>query len=230
MPDHPPGPEWKRMSFKGNKVWVALEPSGAFLENNGKVKIKYNLKQDYEYWVPRNSVLPEEQAVSKKKAPNKKIVGIKPRSLKPEPSGSAHSDAAGSSIVIYTDGASSGNPGPAGIGVVMLYGKHEKEISEPIGIATNNQAELTAILRALQEVKRRDLPVRLHSDSSYCLGLLTKGWKPQANQEIVRRIKELMADYSDLELIKVRGHSGIQGNERADALATQAAASVAEVK
>ncbi|MBF0259666.1 MAG: ribonuclease HI [Desulfamplus sp.] len=125
-------------------------------------------------------------------------------------------------IIIYTDGASSGNPGPGGIGVFLKFREHEKEISESIGHTTNNIAELTAIQRALLELKRYDLPVRLYTDSSYALGILTKGWKASKNQELVADIRRLTGKFMDLRIIKTKGHSGIEGNERADKLATQA--------
>ena len=212
---------WKRMSFKGNKVWAALGADGNLAERNGKTRIKYNRSQSHEYQVPTAALKPEDQAVpagSRKKPPAEP----KPakRSLVPRtgvPSGS------GPVVTIYTDGASSGNPGPAGIGVVLTFGDHRKEISEPLGIATNNQAELTAILRALTELKRRDLPAILHTDSSYRLGLLTQGWKPRANQELVARIRDLIGEFREIEFVKVKGHAGVPENERADALATRAA-------
>ncbi|MCD4677736.1 MAG: ribonuclease HI, partial [Desulfobacula sp.] len=125
-------------------------------------------------------------------------------------------------IKIYTDGASSGNPGPSGIGILFIYGKNKKEISKYIGQKTNNIAELTAIKVALEELKRFDLPVRIFSDSSYSIGLLTKNWKPKKNQELVAVIKTLMGKFSDLTFIKVKGHSGIKENEVADFLATSA--------
>ncbi|OGR09781.1 MAG: hypothetical protein A2277_11095 [Desulfobacterales bacterium RIFOXYA12_FULL_46_15] len=125
-------------------------------------------------------------------------------------------------IKIYTDGASSGNPGPAGIGVVLIYGDKKKEISSFIGSATNNIAELAAIKAGLEKLKRFDLPVRIFSDSSYAVGLLTKGWKAKANQELVFEIRSLMKNFSDLAFIKVKGHSGIKENEVADFLATSA--------
>ncbi|MCF6246239.1 MAG: ribonuclease HI, partial [Desulfobacula sp.] len=125
-------------------------------------------------------------------------------------------------IKIYTDGASSGNPGPAGIGALLMYKKSRKEISQYIGKTTNNIAELTAIKVALQKLKRNDLPIRLFSDSSYAIGLLTKGWKPKTNQELIYEIKQLTAQFSDLKFIKVKGHSGIKENEVADYLATSA--------
>ena len=125
-------------------------------------------------------------------------------------------------IKVYTDGASSGNPGPSGIGVLFLYGENRKEISFFIGRATNNKAELTAIKVGLEELKRFDLPVRVFSDSSYAIGLLAKGWKAKANQDLVFEIRSLMTKFSDLSFIKVKGHSGIKENEVADFLATSA--------
>jgi ribonuclease HI len=132
-----------------------------------------------------------------------------------------HGNAA-QTIHLYTDGASSGNPGPAGIGIFLRYGIHEKEISQYIGMATNNIAELEAIRVGLSEIKNRALPVRVYTDSSYALGLLTRGWKPKKNQDLVKSIQKLMKTFRDLRFIKVRGHSGNEGNTRADRLATGA--------
>ena len=134
-------------------------------------------------------------------------------------------DDALNAISIYTDGASSGNPGPSGIGVLMQYGDKEREISKYIGIATNNIAELTAVQAALMSLKRNDLPVRIYTDSSYVCGLLISGWKAQKNVALVQAIKQLMTRFTNLKIIKVKGHSGIMGNEKADQLATSAIAS-----
>ena len=125
-------------------------------------------------------------------------------------------------IHVYTDGASSGNPGPAGIGVFLQYGGHQKEISHYIGIATNNIAELEAIRTGLSEIRNPGLPVRVYTDSRYALGLLTQGWKPKKNQNIVKSILELMKTFKDLQFVKVEGHAGNEGNEMADRLATGA--------
>jgi ribonuclease HI len=124
-------------------------------------------------------------------------------------------------IIVYTDGACSGNPGPAGLGVVILDGGKRRELSEYLGVGTNNIAELMAIVRALEEVPR-DRTIVLHSDSSYSLGLLGKGWKAKANQEIVERMRTLARDFADLRLVKVDGHAGVPENERADELARTA--------
>jgi ribonuclease HI len=108
-----------------------------------------------------------------------------------------------------------------GIGVVMIDGKERKELSEFIGEGTNNIAELTAIVRAL-EISPRDRTVVLHADSAYALGLLGKGWKAKANQALVEKMRALAREFKDLRLVKVQGHAGVSENERADQLATGA--------
>lgn len=218
---------WKRMSFKGNKVWAAVSDTEELRVDQGKVRIKYSLNQEYEYRVSPDSLGPESEAVAKQKSKKakkaKKAKINEPRSFLPQkdPAPPAVEVPPGV-IVIYTDGASSGNPGPAGIGALLLFGSHEKELSESIGIATNNIAELTAIKRGLEELKRTDLPVEIHTDSSYCIGVLTKGWKPNMNSELIHEIQALMNRFEHIKLIKTKGHSGIPGNERADSLATGA--------
>ena len=124
-------------------------------------------------------------------------------------------------VEVWTDGACSGNPGPAGIGVVILDGGKRRELSEYLGMGTNNIAELMAIVRALEEVPR-ERTIVLHADSSYALGLLGKGWKAKANQELVERMRKLARDFHDLRLVKVDGHAGVAENERADELARTA--------
>ncbi|MBA3035720.1 MAG: ribonuclease HI [Desulfobacterium sp.] len=125
-------------------------------------------------------------------------------------------------ICIYTDGASSGNPGPSGIGVFFRFGEHEKQISKYIGIATNNIAELEAIRAALTELKTTRKPVRIFTDSSYSYGVLSLNWKPKKNIELINSIKIIMKNYDDIKLIKVKGHAGHKENELADFLATKA--------
>jgi ribonuclease HI len=216
--------KWKRMSFKGNKVWAEIDESGNLKVKNGKVLIKYNLKQNYQYLVKTENLLPESQAV-----PGSKSSTRRSASKKFEKKGnSSDSDSdmdknlPDKCIRIYTDGASSGNPGPAGIGILLIYGENRKEISSFIGRATNNIAELTAVKVALQTVKKFELPVRIFSDSSYVIGVLTKNWKAKANQELIMEIKKLMRNFQDISFIKVKGHAGIKENEVADFLATSA--------
>ena len=136
------------------------------------------------------------------------------------------SEAAGDAIIIYTDGgARPTNPGPMGIGVVVLDGEARNEISEFLGHGTNNIAELTAIMRALQslDAKSKKREIRIHTDSNYALGLLTKGWKAKKNQELVAELRAYAGEFPRLRMIKVKAHVGIPENERADELATEAA-------
>jgi ribonuclease HI len=131
---------------------------------------------------------------------------------------------AGSPVIVYTDGACTGNPGPMGIGVVIMDGKERTEISEYLGTGTNNIAELTAIKRALEALPDADRKrlVKIHTDSSYAIGLLTKNWKAKANTELIAELRELAGRFPKLQMIKVKGHSGIPENERADTLAVDA--------
>ena len=219
----PENVEWKRMRFKKNKVWLATNPDGSPLLKNDKVLIKYQLKQDYEYWVKPGSVkqleptsaTPEESTKSRisESGQQKKTKRI---TAKP----TANDDV--ETIRIFTDGASSGNPGPAGIGVLLRYREYIKEISENIGVATNNAAELKAVEAGLAAVKKSDLPVRIFTDSSYVYGVLVLNWKAYKNQAQIESLRKTISQFADLKIVKVKGHAGLEGNERADFLATSA--------
>lgn len=208
------GTAWIRMRFKKNKVWVEADASGGLLQRDGRVRIKYQLDQPHEYRVKRHDVRSLDEGPVEAPLPPTphSAEGAKP-----------FADPPGSRIVhIYTDGASSGNPGPAGIGVVLQYGAQRKEISAYIGEATNNIAELLAIQKGLAAVRNTRLPVRVYTDSSYAFGVLSLNWKPKKNVEIISAIRQQMAAFDDLKLIKVRGHHGVVENECADKLATSA--------
>ena len=137
-------------------------------------------------------------------------------------------------LEIWTDGACKGNPGPGGWGVLMRYGEHIKELFGGEVQTTNNRMELTAVIRALEAVKK-PCPVRLHLDSSYVKDGITKwihNWKQRAwttaagspvkNADLWQRLDQLVSSYqdsADIDWIWVKGHAGIAGNERADELA-----------
>jgi ribonuclease HI len=217
---------WKRMQFKKNKVWLATDRDQRPVVKNGRVLIKYQLGQDYEYWVNPKNIKPIDSVDSQTKRSRDKKSAEKPpkkRKTRPKteaepPDSSKYKDC----ICIYTDGASSGNPGPSGIGIVLRFGKHEKEISKYIGIATNNIAELEAIRTGLLAIKDTRLPVRIFTDSGYAYGILTLGWRARKNQDIIKSIKNNLSKFNDLKFIKVKGHAGHEGNEKADFLATSA--------
>lgn len=218
--------DWKRMRFKKNKVWLAIDQNGTALVKNGKVLIKYQLDQTHKYWVHQKHVVPIESTTSESvRDKGEETENAKTLSKNQESKlihEKAFSDDAGDAIYVYTDGASSGNPGPSGIGIVLRYGSHEKEISKYIGISTNNIAELMAIRESLLQLKQTKLPVRIFTDSSYAHGVLSLDWKAKKNRSIIRSIKKVMSTLRDVKIIKIKGHAGIEGNERADVLATSA--------
>jgi len=208
------------MQFKGNKVWMAVDEQAHPLLQKGKVLVKYQLEQPHEYWVHPSSVVAVGTPETAANVPAEKKAKAKASSTKILPA--VTPEACAEAICIYTDGACSGNPGPAGIGIVLRYKEKQKEISRALGTATNNIAELEAIRVGLLAVKNRKLPVILFSDSSYALGLLSQGWKAKKNMELVDEIRRLAATFPKLRFVKVKGHAGHPDNERADQLAVQA--------
>ncbi len=124
-------------------------------------------------------------------------------------------------VLGYCDGACSGNPGPAGVGAVLLWDDERHVLSEYLGRATNNIAELTAIERIVHRAPR-GRPLHVYTDSTYSIGVLTGGWRAKKNQELVARVKRALAEHGEVELHHVRGHAGAELNELADQLAVQA--------
>jgi ribonuclease HI len=127
-------------------------------------------------------------------------------------------------ILAFTDGACTGNPGPAGSGaVVKLPDGRVFERHRACGWATNNVGELTAVLLALELLTEAGVdvaaPVALFTDSEYTLGVLTKGWKAKANAELIADIKGRLRPWRQLSVEWVAGHVGVAENERADILA-----------
>lgn len=138
-----------------------------------------------------------------------------------------------SEVLIYTDGACRGNPGPGGWAAILSAGEHCKELIGAEADTTNNRMELTAVIRALQALKR-PARVRLCTDSTYVLRGATEwmpnwkqrqwrtaGRKPVKNQELWQELDTAMADH-EIEWVWVKGHTGDPGNERADELANHA--------
>jgi ribonuclease HI len=130
-------------------------------------------------------------------------------------------------VIAYTDGACSGNPGPMGAGALLILSDQSrvKQISRPLGAGTNNIAELQAISLALSAIKphtRSTVHMTIRTDSQYCIGVLSKGWKISANPGLVMAIKELIGQFARVELEKVKAHSTDEYNIWADNLAQQA--------
>jgi ribonuclease HI len=134
-------------------------------------------------------------------------------------------------ITVYTDGASTGNPGPGGYGVVLMYGQHRKELSQGYRRTTNNRMELLAVIEALKAIKKPGATVHIHSDSQYVVNAIEKGWifdwkkkgfKDKKNPDLWKQFLELYPNFK-IKMFWVRGHAGNRENERCDFLATQAA-------
>ena len=126
-------------------------------------------------------------------------------------------------VSAYTDGACSGNPGPAGIGAVFIYGKQRAEISRAIGHATNNIAEIQAVINAIRAVHRPELTnLTIFTDSKLVHGFLMKNWKAKANQSLVAEMRKLAKKCLTFKAIWVKAHNGDPNNERADQLAKRA--------
>ena len=137
-------------------------------------------------------------------------------------------------VVVYTDGACTGNPGPGGYGVVLIYGKHRRELNAGYRLTTNNRMELMAAIKGLEALKQ-SCKVTLHSDSQYVVEGIEKGWAKRwrkngwmrnkreraVNPDLWDRLLEL-CDIHESEFRWVRGHSGDPENERCDQLAVQA--------
>ena len=142
------------------------------------------------------------------------------------------------SVYLYTDGACKGNPGPGGWGVLMRYGRHEKELFGGEAQTTNNRMELSAVIEGLAALTR-PCRVVICTDSQYVKNGMEKwihgwkrnGWKtaakqPVKNAELWQRLDELAAQHQ-IEWQWVRGHTGHPENERADELANRGAAQAA---
>ena len=139
-------------------------------------------------------------------------------------------------VEIYTDGGALNNPGPGGYGVVQIYAGQKKEITGGFRLTTNNRMELMGCIMALRQLEYRDQPIALHSDSSYVVNGINKGWarnwrrngwiksdkKPALNQDLWAELLDLTENL-DIVFIWVKGHAGNPLNERCDELAVGSA-------
>lgn len=135
-------------------------------------------------------------------------------------------------IMLYTDGASSGNPGPGGYGVVLRCGTYEKELSGGYSLTTNNRMELLAVIKGLEAINWNGAQVHVWSDSSYVVNAINKGWLVNWQRRSFAKVKNPDLWIRLLPLLSrhrvvfhwIKGHAGHPENERCDALAVAAGA------
>lgn len=240
---------WKRARFKGQDVWVQVTADGELVREAGRVPIRYQAKVGAKVYRAAEGRVElvadaEPEALDEGVPAEDARLGSSQQVGTPGGYGKAGSrtesqaamavEAAqelvsrteGKGIICFTDGACKGNPGVAGAGaVVMLPNGERGEASRSLGRATNNIAELTGIALAMQLLDQhdvnRDAPGIVLTDSAYVHGVLARGWKAKANQALVADLKTSLSERPRLTLHWIAGHVGIEGNERADALANQ---------
>ncbi|MFL5741243.1 MAG: ribonuclease HI [Flavisolibacter sp.] len=135
-------------------------------------------------------------------------------------------------IIIYTDGASRGNPGPGGYGAILMYGQRKKELSKGFRRTTNNRMELMGVIAALEALKKPNLHVTVYTDSQYIVKAIKEGWlnkwmasnfaKGKKNKDLWVRFYNLYKQHQ-IQFVWVKGHADNAHNNRCDELATAAA-------
>lgn len=134
-------------------------------------------------------------------------------------------------ITIYTDGSAKGNPGRGGYGVVLISGKHRKELSEGFRLTTNNRMELLGVIVALETLKKEGSDVVVYSDSKYVVEAVEKGWvfswekkgfKKKKNVDLWQRFLKIYPKHN-IKFVWIKGHADNIENERCDRLAVEAA-------
>jgi len=232
-----PNSFWRRCWFKSGKVWAECDAEGQLISRGSKVIFAYKKGDSRTYSTAEDRLRPIEGGVAEEGAaaiapqPSRSGAGAGKGKAK-KSAGKASEEVVGGSasdvedpeaIHLWSDGACSGNPGPAGAGTVLLWGDRRREMSTWLGSGTNNVAELAAVLQGLEAL--RD-PVRrkvvVHTDSQYVIGVLVRGWKARANQDLIAQLREHLSRLPQVVWHWVRGHEGVELNERCDALAREA--------
>ena len=135
-------------------------------------------------------------------------------------------------LIVYTDGAARGNPGPGGYGAILMYGDRVKELSAGYRLTTNNRMELMAVIAALEALKKKNISLTIYTDSQYVLNSVVKKWLDnwirtdfkggKKNKDLWMRYYQLAKDYT-INFVWVKGHAENIYNNRCDELATAAA-------
>jgi ribonuclease HI len=131
---------------------------------------------------------------------------------------------------MYTDGASSGNPGPGGYGIVLISGNHRKELSKGFKLTTNNRMELLAVIEGLEALKQHQSKVTVYTDSKYVVEAVEKGWlfdwekkdfKKKKNPDLWKRFLQVYRKHQ-IRFIWIKGHNNNVENELCDRMAVRA--------
>jgi ribonuclease HI len=214
------GMPWRNATLRGQTVLARVKADGSFDEKNGRVEIRYRATDARAYHARAQNLvakdgplLADAEVVTAHAAGGASKPG-KPTATAPEHAGKG-------SWVAYTDGACTGNPGPAGSGTIVIApGGKISESYAYLGEGTNNVAELTGILHALEATPIGE-PLVVHTDSKYAIGVLSKGWKAKANGALIETIRKKLHGRA-VHFVYVPGHAGVPLNERADELAREA--------
>lgn len=233
---------FRRMKLRGQLVWARCDERGELIEKGGRVEIRYKENDGKAYAAARRNL----ELVDGPIRPDADFAAAERPAARQEAHQAAHGGQVRSSgarrgassaskapsggypelpepgeALAYADGACKGNPGPAGLGVVLIDDEFRYELAEYLGQGTNNIAELTAILRAIEK-SERGKRLRIFTDSNYSIGVLQKNWKPKKNIELIASIREAIKEHGAVELHHVKGHAGVPLNERVDELAVSA--------
>ncbi len=220
---------WAEAMLRGQKVLARAKADGTLDAEGGRVEIRYKPHDGRAYraaagnlakvpgpLLPDDHCSPADAAAPAGKETKAKKTAAAARVPAPREG----------EWTVYTDGACSGNPGPAGAGFLVVDPAtgERREGYEWLGHATNNVAELQAVLRGLEGVPDKEARIRVHTDSSYAIGVLQKGWKAKKNPELIATIREALEQRPHAVLVYVPGHAGVPLNERVDELAREAIA------
>ena len=220
------GVPWRTVILRDQRVLARCDEAGNLVAEDGRVEIRYRPDDGRAYRAAARNLgaVEGEPILPNETCADATVVGSRQPKKRVSRSKSSKGrlrtgDKTESAVVAYTDGACSGNPGPAGVGVVLDRGSERRELSMYLGRATNNIAELTAIKCAAEVMGDNSGSVRIYTDSRYAIGVLSEGWKAKANQDLIAEVRDALAPLTDLQLVYVPGHSGHPLNERADELA-----------
>lgn len=212
---------WQPMYFKGRRVFVEVDDGQQPVLQDGRARMRYQVDDEriYNPWPAHLSTSPNTPATTATRSQT----AAKRRA----PSPAATPQPGPGDIQAWTDGGCIGNPGPSGLGFLIVFPDGTRvERGEALGEGTNNIAELTAIWRVLQTLDDRGIPkttrLLIHTDSTYAIGMLTANWKAKQNQQLVADIRNALKQRNAV-FIKVPAHAGNPNNERVDELANTSA-------